>query len=46
MKIYLNIICRENASSPMMLSFKPVVINLPMDVNNISFVQCELPETK
>lgn len=28
----------------MMLSFKPVGIYLPVDVNNVAFLQWELPE--
>lgn len=28
----------------MMFSFKPVGINLPVDVNNVAFLQRELPE--
>lgn len=42
-EIYLHIGCRENASSAMMLSFKPVVVDLPVDVNNVSFLQWQLP---
>lgn len=29
----------ENASSPVMLSFKPVGVYLPVDVNNVAFLQ-------
>lgn len=41
---HLYISCGENASSPMMFSFKPVGIYLPVDVNNVAFLQRELPE--
>lgn len=43
-EVYLHICCWENTSSSMMLSFKPVGIYLPVDVNNVAFLQCELPE--
>lgn len=43
---YLHIGCRENASSAMMFSFKPIVVYLPVDVNNVAFLQCELPEER
>lgn len=43
-KDYLHISGGENPSSPVMLSFKPVGIYLPVDVNNVAFLQGELPE--
>lgn len=42
-EIHLHIRCGENASSSMMFSFKPVGIYLPVDVNNVAFLQHELP---
>lgn len=40
----LYISCREYTRSPMMFSFKPVGINLPVDVNDVTFLQGELSE--
>lgn len=40
----LHISCGEYTRSPMMLSFKPVGINLPVDVNDVPFLQGELSE--
>lgn len=45
-EIYLHISCGENASSAMMFSFKPVAVYLPVDVNNVAFLQCEFPAEK
>lgn len=44
--IHLHVRSGENASSSMMLSFKPVSIDLPVDVNDVAFLQRQLSERR
>lgn len=45
-EMYLHVRCGEYARSSMMFSFKPVGIYLPVDVNNVAFLQHELSDER
>lgn len=45
-EIHLHIRCGEDAGSAMMFSFKPVGVYLPVYVNDVAFLQRELPEER
>lgn len=42
--VHLHVRSGENTGSPVVLSFKPVSVDLPVDVNDVAFLQRQLSE--